>query len=391
MNITRLIDYLRVEGDALLNELRTISNPSINTIQKLIKNNPNAPVQDFLSQIKIQQKITAKIDKPDKYIFTRKGAEQCSSSLIAEYHARKLEGFNSFADLCCGIGIDLIAISSGKQEVYAVDLDSETLAAARYNCEASCHKMVKFLNDKAEGFAQPVDVVFADPDRRVSGSRVIKAEEMSPPLSSILALKNSKGNFVIKLAPALDYKSLKIDLPHTWEFVSENGTLKEILLCTGQLATPGIAHKAVLLPAEKVLTSTNADLEVTKLNSYILEPDPAIIRAALVVELGNKISYNLLDKHIALLTGSKIINTEFGKLYRVDFEMNYNLKKLKKYLKEESVGELIVKTRGFPETVEQFRKKFKLKGKVKKLMFIVRVGAGHKVIFATPIINYEKA
>ena len=190
---------------------------------------------------------------------------------------------------------------------------------------------------------------------------------------------------MIKLAPALDYKAIALNLPHTWEFVSEQGTLKEILLCTGELATAGILKKAVLLPTEDVLCSTQAELDVTELKSYIFEPDPAVIRANLVAELGEKLNYNLLDKHIALLTGTDLVKTSFGKLYRVDFEMNYNLKKLKRYLREEEVGELIIKTRGFPETVEQFRKKFKLKGKSRKLMFIVRIGSGHRVIFANPL------
>jgi len=385
MNITSLIDYLDLEGDSLLKEIRALANPSINTIQKLIEQNPTAPIREFLTLIKIQQKISGKVESAEKLIFTSKGAEQCSSSVIAKYHARKLEKYDSFADLCCGNGIDLIAMAKGKSDVFAVDLDEETLAAAKYNCKSSGLSNVTFQNDKAEDFSQQVEVIFSDPDRRVSGTRVVKAEEMSPPLSALLAMNNSAGNFMIKLAPALDYKSIILEFPHTWEFVSENGTLKEILLCTGNLATKGVKRKAVLLPTEKVLSDNSSEVEVSDLSNYILEPDPAVIRSNLVAELGEKLNYCLLDKHIALLTGTELVETNLGKLYRVDFEMNYNLKNLKKYLREERVGELVIKTRGFPETVEQFRKKIKLKGNARKLMFIVRIGNGHRVIFANPV------
>lgn len=383
MNIDKLLEFLqKKENRNFFKELQKLKEITINDIQQLISKNPDKPIKEMLSQIKIQKRNLNKIPISNELLFTEQGVQQASSFKLAQYHTKKFEAFYKVADLSCGIGVDLMNIAKEKEQVYAIDLDADTLKLAEYNCESQNLNNIKFISGKAEEFTQQVDAIFIDPDRRPDSNRRIVPEEYSPPFSKIMKLRNVCKNIAVKLSPAIDYKRLKLPIDSTLEFVSENGTLKEILLCMGKLSTENCEQKAVLLSTNLTLQNSNAKTKITEIQKYLFEPDPAIIRAGLVQELGIKIGYNLIDSKLALLTGSYIVESDFGKIYKVEEIIKYDLKKVRKYVRQNEIGELIIKTRGFPESVEQFRKKIKLKGKNSVVMFILRRGDDHIIIFS---------
>ncbi|MFC1898198.1 class I SAM-dependent methyltransferase [Candidatus Cloacimonadota bacterium] len=383
MDISKIIDFLQSEYNKDFYQiLQRKKNISINELQKLIQNNPENPIKDILSQIKIQHKNKRKISNVQKYLFTEKGAQQASSTTLAHYHAEKFRRFNSIADLCCGVGMDLIQIAVGKEKVFAVDLDEETLLAAEFNSNQAGLRNIRFLQQKAEDFNISVDAIFSDPDRRPGKERKIQKEDIQPSLDALLELKKNTPNLAVKLSPAMNYKNLNIAGEHTFEFVSENGTLKEILLCLGDLATPNVRRKAIILPQNIQLVNQNIQIEIKEIEQYIFEPDPAIIRAGLVQECGAEIGYHLIDSKLAILSGVNAINSELGKCFKMKQVIPFNLKKLQQYCRENLIGELVIKTRGFPDTVEDFRKKLKLKGANKEILFIIRKGDNHLMIFA---------
>lgn len=383
MNIDKLLEFLKDNNNRnFFKVLQKLKEISINDIQQLLSDNPDKPIKEMLSQIKLQKLNLNKIPISNELLFTEQGAQQSSSWELAKYHATKFKEFNTVADLCCGIGVDLINIAEGKEQVYAIDLDADTLQLAEYNCRNQSLNNINFNLGRAQEFNIIVDAIFIDPDRRSGSFRKIAPEEYSPPFSKIMELKNICPNIAVKLSPALDYKKLDPPDDSTLEFVSENGTLKEILLCMGNLATENCERKAVLLPSNLTLQNSNINIEVTDIQRYLFEPDPAIIRAGLVQELGSKIGYNLIDSKLALLTGSRIVEKDFGKIFEVKEIMKFDLKKVRKYIRENEIGELIIKTRGFPESVEKFRKKIKLKGDNSVVMFILRKGDDHIIVFS---------
>ena len=66
--------------------------------------------------------------------FTRSGLEQSSAEIVARHRARRYAGASQVADLCCGIGGDLIALAE-RHRVLAVDRDALRLRIARVNSE----------------------------------------------------------------------------------------------------------------------------------------------------------------------------------------------------------------------------------------------------------------
>ncbi|MCF7792774.1 MAG: class I SAM-dependent methyltransferase [Candidatus Cloacimonetes bacterium] len=385
MDIKKIIDFLRDEKKRIILDMLRDNYPySINEITKLEEQYSDFPIKDLLSLIKIQQRFKHKIDNSEKMIFTDKGGQQASSTMLAKYHAEKFVKFSRIADLCCGIGIDLIHLAEDKDSVFAVDSDPDTLEVAKYNCSIVNRKNVTFQNQNAEDFDRKVDAIFSDPDRRPSNKRKIDPNELSPKLTDILSLRNLTENIAVKLSPAMDYNKMELPFEHTFEFISENGKLKEILLCSGKLHTIGITRKAVLLPQKTEILNSDKRVAVRPINNFIFEPDNAVIRAGLVQECGWEIGYDLIDEKLALLTGSKQINSNLGKCFKVITVFGYDVKKLKRFCKEFDVGDLVIKTRGFPLTVEKLRRKINLKlnGRNKKILFIIRRKDDHQMMIS---------
>ncbi|MBO0830552.1 MAG: class I SAM-dependent methyltransferase, partial [Actinobacteria bacterium] len=69
-------------------------------------------------------------------LFTRAGLEQASSELTARHSASRFSGLDLVADLCSGIGGNLIALSAAARQVIAVDADLDTLRFAGHNASA---------------------------------------------------------------------------------------------------------------------------------------------------------------------------------------------------------------------------------------------------------------
>ena len=60
--------------------------------------------------------------------------------------------------------------------------------------------------------------------------------------------------------------NLIFDFEHTLEFISENGTLKEMLLCLGELTTSDVRRKAVILPQKIILSEQSIQIGIGKID-----------------------------------------------------------------------------------------------------------------------------
>ncbi|MDP8221144.1 MAG: hypothetical protein P9X26_07350 [Candidatus Stygibacter frigidus] len=391
MDYKKLIASLKTGiAPELERELRLGRELSISRLQKLRTEYSDLPIHELLDHYELQQRARRKFTRAEHMVFTANGVEQSSSEIMGKYHNHRAGKASSLADLCCGVGGDLQYLAENRQKVYGVDLDSDSLKCAEYNCRV--YENISYLQEKAENFSEKVELIFCDPDRRPQGNRKYNVEDMSPDLGQVLDLffeKKLCGGILIKLSPVINYKKIENDYFsnwskyatqwYSWEFISEDGVLKEILLCVGSHAER-LKRKAVILPAAVELSGSGTEqIETKGWQSYIFEPDKSIIRAGLVQKLGADLDYQLLDEHLALLTGEQAVAEKYGKLFKLIEVMPYNIKKMQKYLREHEVGELVLKTRGFPDPVEKIHKKFKLKGNKKMIMQIVRLGEGHQV------------
>ncbi len=374
MDYFKLISFLRLdENNPLIKSIKEEYPKDINSIANLINKNPDKPIKELLTAIRIQKKIAGKISDNERYLFTEKSGQQSTSTIVSEYHKEKFCDYKRIADLCCGSGMDLIKIAEGKEKVWAVDLDEVTLETARYNCQQDKLSNIEFCKMKAEDFIENVEAAFIDPDRRVSNKRQIRVEDYSPNLNDIIRLQQRIPDMICKFSPAINYKAIHLDIPFSWEFISERGELKEALLCLGGLASRHYGRAAVAADKNLIITSDMTESKaISEIGEYLFEPDPAVIRAGLITQLAHKLGLTRIDPDLALLSGNDRVDSDWVNQYKVLDVQKYNFKGFKKYLSENKIGKLVIKTRGFPESVENFRKKLKLKGSFSALIFILR-------------------
>ena len=64
-----------------------------------------------MEQAKLRIRAKKKFSRPENMFFTGRGLEQSSGKLIAQYKAMRFAGLANVADICCGIGGDLIGLS----------------------------------------------------------------------------------------------------------------------------------------------------------------------------------------------------------------------------------------------------------------------------------------
>lgn len=207
--------------------------------------------------------------------------EQATPSMVADYRAGRL-ACPVAADLCCGVGNDAVALAKKCGKVFAFDTNEAALKIARENAQKEKVTNIEFL--KSDAFDLDLakikpDVVFADPSRRVDGTRV-KALDMTRPntLELIEFMKKSgvKG-FCIEVSHALDLKELPEGCEK--EFVSLGHEPNCISLYFGSLKKCG--YSAVLLPAAQRLEADKAGEKIghgKMALRYLFELDEGIVK-----------------------------------------------------------------------------------------------------------------
>jgi len=373
-----------VEYKAIQQEIIKTSPLSINQTQSITAKYPDYPIKEILHQVNLQTRVMHKCPFAYRWLWTDKAAQQASAFAIAQYHGSLFAHYATVADLCCGIGSDLLFLSKNKTKCYAIDCDSEVLNLAQYNMNFFNRKNIIYQNVNVCNFHEPCEAIYIDPDRRKGSKRVHNIQDISPPFSQIEDLIKKYGNVAVKLSPVMNYEENLLK-DYSFDFVSVGGELKECLLKSGELKTK---KRAVLLPHLAIFQEKGCEpTPISNLKQYLLEPDAAIVRAHLVNDLAAELGICRIDQHIALLTTDTPIYTLFCKMYRVVDTFYYKLERLNTYLLSRGIGVVDIKTKGFSQTVESFRGKLKLKGNGHAVVFIIRVASKHVCVICEG--NYQ--
>jgi len=314
----------------------------------------------ILDQAALRQKAGEKFPRAGEMLFTDEALQQASSRAIAAYHAEKFSGYKRIADLGSGIGGDAIAFAGKAASLWCVEVNPLLCRMLEHNLTVNgCREGVQIIcADWRQVDLREREAVFIDPARRREGKRVFRLAEMQPSISAVLKLQQSQPNIAVKVAPGIAHEEIP-SVAET-EFISEKSTLKEALLLFGGLRS-GAVRTATILPAKHHMVHSGIEQEVPTSEplQYIYEPDPAVIRAALVRALAKDLDACQLDASIAYLTSDHLTATPFARAWRVMRHGPFNLKNLNHWLREMNAGEVVVKKRGSPIEPDAFRKRLK--------------------------------
>jgi hypothetical protein len=403
---------------------------SLAVAERLRREYPADLVATAMAQRELRLTAAAKFSRAAQMLFTRAGYEQSSSEAVARYRAGRLADASRIADLCCGIGGDLIALaapsappsaplsaaaSPAVTEVLAVDRDETHARLALHNAAVygGAEHVTAVVADVRDVPLAGIDAVFIDPARR-SGSatasahdahhahpaRRFRAGTSEPPLDWCLALTSQVEAVCIKAAPGIPVELI----PPDWEaeFIAEARDLKEAVLWSPSLASaPRGAHgprRATVLapstarhaphtplanpaasredPAPHTLVANEGDpVPLREPREYLLDPNPAVTRAGLVEDLARDLARDIakIDPQIAFLTLDADVRTPFARTLRVLHSAPWHEKQFAKRLRELDVGAVDIRRRGLAGDVDQIRRRLKLAGRTRATIVITRV------------------
>lgn len=301
----------------------------------------------LVDQARLRARARGKLPAPERLLLIDQALEQASGLEVARWRAARLAPFGSVLDLGAGVGGDTLALASAGLRVVAVEQDPVRAALLRHNVEAlelAEQVTIHTCDWAARRWAGAAAAAFADPARRVDGRRVTSLHAMVPSLAAVLDLVAEVPDALVKVAPALELD--EVPSAAGVEFVSVRGELKEALLTFGALRRGG-APLARLLPGDHLLEgAADWPARVAPPGAYVLEPDPAVLRAGLVRELGARLDAWQLDPQVAFLSCNAPPATPFARAWRVLRHGPFRRKALVRWLRELGTGPAAVKGRG---------------------------------------------
>ena len=150
-----------------------------------------------IAQAELRRRAGTKFKHASRMFFTRQLLEQSTDDQIAGYKAQRWPADGRLADLCCGIGGDLLALAQ-RGPVVGVDRDPVAVVLSTANCRlAGLTGADVQLADACEKDVAEFVAWHADPDRRIEGQRRTRVECHEPDLDALerlLAKKPSGGS-----------------------------------------------------------------------------------------------------------------------------------------------------------------------------------------------------
>ena len=145
---------------------------SLAVAERLRREYPADLVATAMAQRELRLAAEAKFSRAAQML-PRAGDEQSSSEAVARYRAGKARHASRVADLCCGIGGDLIALAAAS-DVLAVDRDETHARLALHNAAVygRAERVTAVVADVRDVPLTGVDAVFIDPARRRARHRL---------------------------------------------------------------------------------------------------------------------------------------------------------------------------------------------------------------------------
>ena len=338
---------------------------SLGILNKLRKDLSVEQARTVVEIAELRIRARQKFREFERMFFTRAALEMASSEIIANFKAERFRQFATIADICCGIGGDLISLARVTETCTGIDSDSYVVECANKNLAAyglaPCAQTGSFHPDLAGSYS----AMHIDPERRAGGRSTV-GHSFSPPLDEMLAL-TSAHSVGIKVAPAtrIDAAQSK-ELELCW--IGHQRECKQQMIWSGELSQHRGQKVAISLDtqSQSFFSCDIAEAEkslpklAAQVKRYCFEPHNAVLAARLEDALGNQFNLEKFSTEIAYFTSDQCVDHGLLNGFETLEVVPASVKKVSEALARHKFSDLEIKKRGLPES---FARQFKFKSK----------------------------
>lgn len=367
-----------MNSEILKSDVQKFINDNLSTdIHKILLRSspfPNISSKDLVEQIESKKKAKEKLPSwftAENIIYPNKlNLSQTSSEVTADYKASLVKG-KSLIDITGGLGIDTFAFSKKMDSVVHVEKNEFLSNIAKHNFKQLGVENVQFETGDGINFIKKskrkFDIIYADPSRRdEENNKVYYLSDCEPDITQHLDFLFTIANTIlVKTAPMLDIQIGLNQLQNVSEIhvVAINNDVKEILWLLNKNTSQNPDIKTINFTKKKPqvfefkLDSENSTFVSYSLpKNYLYEPNAAILKSGGFNQVAQRFHVEKLHPNSHLYTSTELINFP-GRVFKILNIADYS----KKSAKDINLKKANITTRNFPDSVEQVRKKLRLK------------------------------
>lgn len=351
-------------------------NSGVSITKLALQKNPFPEVEwiSILNQIEAKTKAKEKLPiwfSTKNIIYPSKvSVEQTSSEKTAAYKASLISG-KTLIDLTGGFGVDDFYFSKKFETIAHCEINEDLSAIVKHNFEQLQVKNAVFYADDSENVLnnldQKWDWIYIDPSRRNdTKGKVFMLKDCLPNVPESLDFYFEKSDAVlVKTAPLLDISAglSELKFVKNIHIIALENEVKELLFEIHNHYQGEITIKTANILKDRTETfefvlGDQLDLPFYHLpQKYLYEPNSAIMKSGGFDEVSTSFNINKLHKHSHLYTSDELIDFP-GRTFEVEKAISYGKNDMKAELLNQQAN---ITTRNFPDTVENIRKKWKIK------------------------------
>jgi hypothetical protein len=352
-----------------------IENTGLDTNKLALKKNPFSQIEFKILLNQIESRTKSKDKLPtwfngDTIIYPSKiSIEQTSSESTAKYKSEIVSG-ESLIDLTGGFGVDDYYFSKKIDTIVHCEINPELSEIVSHN-----FKQLNVLNiDCIEGDSlktleqlnQKFSWIYIDPSRRNEAKgKVFMLKDCLPNVPDLQdTYFEYSDNILIKTAPILDISAGLQELKNVKQIhiVALDNEVKELLWIIEKDYNGEISIKTVNFTKQNKEVfdfNMNSESEVNYgvPKKYLYEPNSAVMKSGGFNQIASFFSVDKLHINSHLYTSDELINFP-GRTFQIEKILNCSKKDM---IENFSNQKMNVTVRNFPDTVENIRKKWKIK------------------------------
>lgn len=379
---TEIQTYIETHLKTDISKLILKGIPFKNVDQKLV-------IEQIEAKKRCEKKLSTWFSTQNIYYPNKLNIEQTSSEITAKYKANLVSG-KTLMDITGGFGVDSYYFSKQIDNIMHCEINAYLSNIVAHNNKALGVTNIKCIAkdgiETLKDLNQEFDWIYIDPSRRDnSKNKVFLLTDCAPDIKTHqeLLFKHAK-NVMVKTSPLLDISATLNDLKFVKEIhcVAVNNEVKELLWILEKDYDNPIEVKTI-----NILKTTSqsfnfiwnaetlSEANYSEPLTYLYEPNSAVLKSGAFNSISTQLNIGKLQKHSHLYTSNELL--EFpGRRFKVKAVLPFHKKEFAKL----KITTANVTTRNFPLSVNDIRKKLKIKDGGETYLFFTTNISDEKII-----------